>query len=180
MPLSAQQLRELKTKVAKQAPVVANSLVLDFVPEPPSDLTEEAVSYWIYYCDTLLQGKCLRRTYMTSIHNLCIAHMLRDALMEELAEQGVVLEFNRVNKEGFVETSKRVNPIVRTLGVHLIQMDKLLASLGMTAYTDNILNYDSSGGQIGKGALRDGFGPPVCDFTPESRVLTVPLVEDTI
>lgn len=169
MPLSNQQLREARSRAVAKAPPKVTTLILDFVPQPPEDLTEEGVKFWIFYCDTLLQGKCLKRTYITSIHNLCIAHMLRSALMEALAEQGVVLEINRVSKDGYVETTHRVNPLVKNLGSHLIHMDKLLASLGMTAYTDNILNYDSSGGQLAKGAIAQGFGPPAVDLTPESQ-----------
>lgn len=169
MPLSIQQIRDSRQKSPGKQGVVAKSLILDFVPEPPKDLTEEGVMFWIYYCDTLLQGKCLRRTYITSIHNLCIAHMLRSALMEALEEQGVILEINRINKEGFIETTKKVNPLVRSIGVHLMQMDKLLASLGMTTYTDHILNYDGDTTQLAKGALAQGYGPPAVSLpTPES------------
>lgn len=169
MPVASTDIREYRSKQAAKQKVVAHTLILDAVPQPPEDLTEEGVKFWIFYCDTLLQGRCLKRTYITSIHNLCIAHMLRSALMEALAEQGVVLEMNRVTKDGYVETTHRVNPLVKNLGSHLIHMDKLLASLGMTGYTDNILNYDSSGGQLAKGALAQGFGPPAVDFTPESQ-----------
>lgn len=160
-----------KTSTSRKQSVEEDGLSLSEIPEAPDFVSGEALLYWHFYCTILLDGRCLRRPYLTSIQNLCILHMMRIAYMEEINKDGVCIETHSVNKDGFVTATKKPNPVCDKLDKLINSMDRILASLGLTAYTDKVLQYDSSGIAIGSNTA-----PPTVDFdkptifTPKSKV----------
>jgi hypothetical protein len=81
--------------------------------------------------------------------------------MAEISEHGIMLEKSAMTKDGFITTTKYMNPLCDKL-------TKILLDMGMTAYTDRVLQYDSGGGNISKGKT---LGPPAIKLAiPESKV----------
>lgn len=156
MPAS-ESIQKLRTNKYKSTSQAEYTLTLDYVPQPPPDLTEEACIFWTYYCELLIQGGCLRRTYITSLHNLCLAHVLRSEYVKHINTHGIITEEAYIDSLGYPQVRSKHNPICDKLSKCLLDMDRLLASMGMTAYTDKLLQYDGGGGNILKGKTS---GPP--------------------
>lgn len=135
---------------------LSGGLLVEAVPPPPLNLDEEGGRWWNYYCQVFVDGKILSRLFLTSIHNLCIAHMLRNNIMLELSD-GIMIDQYIVNKDKEVQIISKLNPLVKDLRNVIIEMDRLLASLGMTAYTSKVNNFDTSG-MVAK--IKAGGGPP--------------------
>lgn len=131
--------------VFSQELTVDGGLLCETVPPAPDNLDEEGALWWRYYCGLFVKCRILSQFFLTSIHNLCIMHMMRHAYMEELAETGIFIEEWIVNKEKEAQCIRRANPLAKDLQKCAIDMDRLLASLGMTAYTSKVNNIDSSG-----------------------------------
>lgn len=131
--------------VFAQELTVDGGLLCESVPPAPSNLDEEGALWWRYYCGLFVKCRILSQFFLTSIHNLCIMHMMRHAIMEELADTGVFVEELIINKEKEFQVVRKLNPLAKDLQECAIKMDRLLASLGMTAYTSKVNNIDTSG-----------------------------------
>lgn len=133
--------------LVEKAFAVDSELLVTKVPPPPGDLDDEGILWWNYYCQIFVDASILSKMFLTSMHNLCIMHMVRNNLMTELmaSPTGLMLEEIYVNKDKEIATRRYLNPIVKDLRGCLIEMDRLLASLGMTAYTSKVNNIDTSG-----------------------------------
>lgn len=144
---------------------VNSELLLTKIPQPPDDLDDEGALWWNYYCGIFVDGQILSKMFLTSMHNLCIAHMLRNNLMQELtgSASGIMLEEVFVNKDKELATRRYLNPLVKDLRGVLIEMDRLLASLGMTCYTSKVNNIDTSG-MVKKAK---GAAPPAAFPSPQ-------------
>lgn len=140
--------------------------MLNEAPPAPLDLNDEGIFWWEYYTGLYVEGNILSRLFLTSIHNLCILHMVRHGILQELAASpdGVMLEEYYVNRDKEVTTRRKLNPLSKDLSRICLDMDKLLASLGMTAYTQRINAIDTGkGGSKGK----DVGGPPPSSLPPQ-------------
>lgn len=124
---------------------VDNNLLVTTLPSPPEDLDEEGADWWNYYCSLFIQGKILSKLFLTAIHNLCLQHVIRKQLIDHLNGKGFWIEEWIINKDKEPENITRINPVVKDLERCLTIMDRLLASLGMTAYTSKVNNFDSTG-----------------------------------
>ena len=121
-------------------------LLLTEVPPAPDILNDEGVKWWKYYCTIFVQGKVLSRLFITSITNLCLLHQLRQFIIDELNVQGgIMLTEAYLTPEKEIASRKKLNPLVKELNRVLIDMDKLLASMGCTAYTARVNNFDTKG-----------------------------------
>jgi hypothetical protein len=131
-------------------------LLLTAVPPAPNELNDNGVKWWNYYCTIFVQGKVLSRLFITSITNLCLLHQLRDLIIEEINEQGgIMLVEAYLTPEKEVASRKKLNPLVKDLNRVVIDMDKLLASMGCTAYTARVNNFDTKGN-----LTKASSGPP--------------------
>lgn len=150
---------------------VNGELLLTKIPQPPDDLDDEGVLWWNYYCGIFVDGQILSKMFLTSMHNLCIAHMLRNSYMQELTSSptGIMLEETYVTRDKELATRRYSNPMVKELRGVLIEMDRLLASLGMTCYTSKVNNIDTSGMvKKAKGAAPPAALPPPPRDPPSS------------
>lgn len=134
---------------------------MTYIPEAPEDLDEEGAMWWYYYCDVFLEGGVLRRTYLTSLHNLCLAHVLRKQYIDCINEAGPILYNLKAGPDGLIVKHPYPNPACKDLTKLMLDMDRLLGSLGMTAYTDHVLQYENSRDLVGKSKT---IGPPA--FSP--------------
>lgn len=121
-------------------------LLLTSVPPAPEELNDEGTKWWNYYCSIFVQGQVLSRLFITSLTNLCILHMLRAELIDEITLQGgAVVEEYGMYKGEVVSKGKRYSSLAKDLQRVAIDMDRLLASMGMTAYTAKVNNIDTKG-----------------------------------
>jgi hypothetical protein len=90
-------------------------------------------------------------------------HMLRADIFQELTEQGaMIVEYYVLDKQMFER--KKYNPLAKELCRVITDMDKLLASMGCTAYTARVNNFDTKGNLQ---ATRQGPSADVPLFKPE-------------
>lgn len=143
---------------------VDEDMLCNRIPSPPESLDDEGILWWNFYCGLFVRGRILSKMFLTSMHNLCLQHMLRQHYLEELAEQGVMLEELYVSKDKEVCTRRYSNPIVKDLRAVILEMDKTLASLGMTAYTSKVNNIDTTGARA---KSKKTAPPPSSLFTPQ-------------
>ena len=120
-------------------------MLLVSVPPPPEDLNAEGKLWWNYYCGLMVEGNMLSRFFITSVHNLCTLHMLRAFYKAELNEAGSIIITGTKNVRGVEVDTTFVNPLVKDLRAVLIEMDKLLGSLGMTVPTSKTQNINTTG-----------------------------------
>ena len=158
-----------KQGTAPKKPTISNhfavekGLLLTAVPPAPDILSPEGVKWWNYYCTIFVEGQVLSRLFITSITNLCLMHMLRADIFQELTEQGaMIVEYYVLDKQMFER--KKYNPLAKELCRVITDMDKLLASMGCTAYTARVNNFDTKGNLQ---ATRQGPSADVPLFKPE-------------
>lgn len=117
------------------------------VPPVPDGLNAEGALWWGYYCELMIRGKVLSQMFLTSITNLCMQHMIRSYLWGQLQGQGITLQEDILDRNGYAIGKKcKTNPALDDYQRCITLMDKLLISLGMTAYSAKVNNIDTSGG----------------------------------
>lgn len=163
-PLSSNTSSSMRQTTAKTVQKIEVGLLLHSAPPAPPTLNAEGKKWWDYYCALLLEGRCLSRFYITSIENLCIAHMGRQQMIEEIRNSDFFQ--TKVDKDG--NPSVITNTVWKDLETLLIKMSKLLTDLGLTAYSAKVNNIDTSGGfqqQIST--------PPTIDLPPQKTTPSV-------
>lgn len=145
---------------------VDENLLCTKIPSPPESLNDEGILWWNYYCGLFVSGRILSKMFLTSMHNLCLQHMMRKHYLEELSEQGMMLEEMYVDKTKEVAIRRYPNPVVKDLRSIILEMDKTLASLGMTAYTSKVNNIDTTGA---KAKSKKTAPPPSSLSTPSQE-----------
>lgn len=144
-PLTAHNSTSYRATTVNTMYKVEDGLLFQEIPPSPEYFSDEAVFWWDYYCTLLIQGKCLSRFFITAITNLCLMHEVRECLVHELQTQGFMIDKPSVTADGHYTTTSVLNPLARDLQDCMIKMSKLLADMGMTAYTAKVNNIDTKG-----------------------------------
>lgn len=145
---------------------VPEGMLIKVVPPPPEDLTEVGQLWWNYYCTIFVEGNMLSRLFLTELHNLCILHQGREAMYRIVKLQGVALTTVRTNKDGIDVPETKTNPCWTELKDIIVKMDKLLGSMGMTAYSSKVNNFDSKGVFADANAPKGKTPPRILDAPP--------------
>ena len=144
-------------------------LLLTKAPPPPPDLNAEGIMWWNYYTELMVETKILSRFFLTSLHNLCILHMLREHVKNELNRSGQITITNVKTIKDDIVTTITINPLIPEMQRIVGNMDRLLSSLGMTLMTSKSQNINLTGD-----GPRKRSKPPK-PFTPEeSDFETIP------
>ena len=142
----ASQLVQAQTTVKRGHDFkVDPALLLTKVPPPPPDLSPEGTKWWNYYGTLLVEAKMFSRMFLTALHNLCIQHILRKAVQDALNETKCIYIINSKSIKEDTVTTYTVNPLLQELRKILIDMDRLLTSLGMTVTASKAQQINTTG-----------------------------------
>lgn len=141
---------------------VDSGMLISELPDAPDDLDSEGEKWWKYYGGLMVEGRIFSRMFLGTLHNLCIMHMIRKMLQNELDRNGGIMCPAQRNIGGVRVELMVMNPIVRDLEEVISKMTTLFGALGMTVPTSKANNIDT-----GSSGPRTAGAPP--PFTPENQ-----------
>jgi len=106
---------------------------LDYVPDPPKLLSEEAAGFWNQYCTLLMETGMLKGVYLGDMHELCWRIDYRKELEDNLDRYGLVNEY---------EGSNQLNGIDKTLDRNDKRITVLKKQFGLTLDTAHRLKQE--------------------------------------
>lgn len=148
VPLSSSTSPNVTQRKAVDATFgVDKGLLLQEVPPPPATLNAEGVEWWNYYCELFVKSRILSQMFLTAMKNLCQQHMLQSYLWGVLQKQGVCITEQFYDKLGMpTHCTTKPHPALEAYNKCMTQMNAMLVSLGLTAYSAKVNNIDTSGG----------------------------------
>lgn len=143
---------------------VDQGMLISELPEAPTDLDSEGEMWWKYYGGLMVEGKIFSRMFIGTLHNLCIMHMMRKLIQNELDRNGgIMVDATRII-DGARVTVTVMSPLVKDLKEIITSMTTLFGALGMTVPTSKANNIDT-----GSSGPRTASGPP--NFFPENETI---------